>query len=392
MATGVVSSGHSRGDRPADVTTVVRTFALVYNAVASYGADHPVVLRTIQEQMPALEQVLGEFQELTFVFGNQQVLWNDTPIEPGNTLFQRFAQLFTAKGVSAITVLAGLTAEELRQFCGLLKRSADQVPVVGLAVLLERQGLRSIREVKLERAVHRAASGESGDAGMGGSAANASLGGRTSAHTHPVSGTKTVVTDTARSPMGGLTSSATGAGRATVRVPQPAMGSKPMAAKTSGGGSGSGGRGSDIAAFQEFVQDVLQEVSWRVTPPDVGAERIAAQYSQRLNQKVEEVRQQTVRQIRCLENIRDVMLTELDNLKVPAILLDGNQGIVEMNAAARPLVGGGTKVEPGSPLHAFLVSGKERGLVDIGGSRRTAHRILSTGGDSNAAVILLALE
>ena len=408
MPTSVAGSGPARGDRTAEVAAVVRAFALAQNAVLSYGPDHPVVTRTIQEQMPLLDQILGELRELTLVFGNQQVLWNDAPLDAGNALIQKFAQQFALKGITAISLLSGLTGEEVRRFFVLLKSAADQLPTVGLQAVLERDGIRNLREVKVERTVQRVTGDRSGGADSSGAVgtrtvvSGISAGGVATVTTRPPPsrppaaspGGRTVGSDAGRGLASGAESAAGASGkRSPVRTESSIVGVKPVASKGAGGsGGGSGTKAADIAGFQEFVKDVLTEVSWRATTPVVGAERITAEYSQRLTQKVDEVRQQTARQIRCLENIRDVMLTEMDNLKVPAILLDANHGVVEANDAARALIGKMARFEAGSPLHTFLISGRERALVDVGGTRRTAHRLLSSGSDAASAVVLLALE
>lgn len=384
-------------DRMADVGSFVRALGVIYNTTLTYGPTHPVVARAIQEQMSLFETILKDLREVTLFFVNNQIRWNTTPLEAGNTLFQRIAQLFAGKGISGLTFVAGLREEEIVKFLQIVIKNAEQIPAGGLQSLLERDGIRSIRE-RREKLVFDADVGKKDDArGPRSPTTTVAIPGRTPSAGLPRKNAWDL--DAGGGGSGGVGPGGGGGGTGTGSGTGSGSGTGGSGSGGGGGTASSGGRttvgragAGDGVPFKAFVRSVLEDVSSRRTTTGVAADQITHEFDSRLLKKVDEVKRETARQIRSLENVRDVMLNEMENMKLAAILLDFRMQVLAVNESGRKIVGDLARLDAGSPLHRFVLSGKERDTIEISGMRRTAHRILSTGKDPNTDVLLVSLE
>ncbi len=138
--------------------------------------------------------------------------------------------------------------------------------------------------------------------------------------------------------------------------------------------------------------NVLDSVRKEQTTLHEASETIAQEFEQRLHEKVEEVRQQSEGKVRRLEKVKEVMLKELENLHLAAIVLDVEMNVVGANDSGRRLIGNIGKIDPGTPIHDFVESRQERQTIEINGVSRLAHIILSTARDKGEGTMLICLE
>ncbi len=342
-------------ERIAEVGELLSGFAKCYNASLTYGGSHPVVARTVEEYFPAFDTVAKNNRDITLQFIHGQVRVGNQPIDPGNAQFGRVAQLFASRGVTGIQLTLGLRLEDLKKFVDLMARQGDKVVEMGLQVMMDLNGVRNIRE-KRDRQV-----GEdsiiSRKVSQGGNSYAVDLTGIVEEEDVEVIPPKKDDDDDLPPP------------------PPPPERSK------------------ESSEFRSYVVTVLAEVSSRRTPATLAAERIADEYEKRLRGKVEEVRKESSVQIKRLENIRDLMLNELEHMRLAALLVDGDLKVIAMNSGAENLIGRQAVLPPGDPLVRFLAGGLERETVTLpSGEVRSAHRILSSGETPADTVILVSLE
>ncbi|MFA5203563.1 MAG: hypothetical protein WC708_04080 [Lentisphaeria bacterium] len=133
-------------DRAGDVAAIVRTLAALYNASMTYGPNHPVVVRVIREQLPRIESCLRDLKEIRLFFMNHQVRYGTVVLEPGNTQFQRLAQMLEDKHVAGVILDNGVSAAEISSFVRVLVRAGDVVVKRGLQAVLDEEGVKAIRE------------------------------------------------------------------------------------------------------------------------------------------------------------------------------------------------------------------------------------------------------
>ena len=342
-----------------EAITAVRGLCTVLNTASVYQTTHPVFQRAVEQLVSALETALKGSSEIPLFFSEGQVRLSTTPIEPGVPMFQKFAQNFESKGIRGITILRGVTPDEITKFVTLITARSDDLQTQGLSAALERQGVRHIREQKVKIGIV---------------------------------GKDSVVRPEEKT------------------APSPA----PKSASTSRPGAWNIEAGTDDIAFENafkdfepiqpvnarqekapirhFVTNVLDSVQKQKTSLREASETIAQEFEERLNEKVEEVRQIGEVKVKRLEKVKEVMLKELENLHLAAIVLDAEMNVVGSNDSGRKLIGNIGKIEPGSPIHDFVESKKERQSIEINGVSRLAHIIISTARDKREGTMLICLE
>lgn len=345
-----------------EAITAVRGLCTVLNTASVYQTTHPVFQRAVEQLVSALETALKGSSEIPLFFSEGQVRLSTTPIEPGVPMFQKFAQNFESKGIRGITILRGVTPDEITKFVMLITARSDDLRAQGLQTALDRQGVRHIREQKVKigiigkdsvvRPEEKAAPAPKPKSP---SASSASRAGAWDIE----AGTDELSLDEAFKEFTPLPSPQTSTGKAPIR---------------------------------HFVASVLDSVQKQETTPQEASETIAQEFEERLNEKVAEVRQIGEVKIRRLEKVKDVMLKELENLHLAAIVLDAELNVVGVNELGRKLIGNIGKIDRDSPIHEFVESGKERQTIEINGLSRLAHIIISTARDRREGTMLICLE
>ncbi len=369
----ILSPGNNRMSAPqqtpgpgpqksAEVVAAVRGLCTVLNTATVYQITHPVFQRAVEQLVASLEAALKSSGEIPLFFSEGQVRLSTTPIEPGSPMFQKFAQSFETKGIRGITIQRGVTPDEITRFVTLVTARSDDLQSLGLAAVLERQGVRHIREQKVK-------------IGIVGKDSVV----RPEEKAAPVAAPKPAAPSASSRPGAWEIEAGTDelsldeAFKEFTPLPEP----KAAAGKP---------------AIKHFVTNVLDSVQKQKTSLREASETIAQEFEQRLSEKVEEVRQIGEVKVRRLEKVKEVMLKELENLHLAAIVLDAEMNVVGANESGRKLIGNIGKIDSDSPIYDFVESKKERQSIEINGVSRLAHIILSTARDKREGTMLICLE
>ena len=345
-----------------EVVAAVRGLCTVLNTATVYQITHPVFQRAVEQLVTALGTALKTTAEIPLFFSEGQVRLSTMPIEPGTPMFQKFAQSFEAKGIRGITILRGVTPDEITRFVTLFIARSDDLQTQGLSAGLDRQGIRHIREQKVKIGIV----------------------GKDSV----VRPEEDAAPSPAPKPAASSAASRAGswdieAGTDELSLDEAFKEFTPLPSQKPGAGK---------APLKRFVVNILDSVQKQKTTLNEASETIAQEFEERLNEKVEEVRQIGEVKVKRLEKVKEVMLKELENLHLAAIVLDAEMTVVGANDSGRRLIGNIGKIEKDSPIYDFVESKKERQSIEINGVSRLAHIILSTARDKREGTMLICLE
>ncbi|HOW98875.1 MAG TPA: hypothetical protein P5567_15385 [Kiritimatiellia bacterium] len=357
------------------VTAAARALAGLISTARMYQVQHPAFQRAVEQQLAALAAAMDEAGEVVLYFADQQIRHGALALEPESGLMRTTAKWFEDRGVKGISLLPGLTAAELASFAGIMLSTDRNLETSGLTLCLEHAGIRHILEQKVkygiigrERVVYPPTAG-SGPAAKAGSTPPAPVAAKTAAPT----AAKTPTPAGASLKSWDLEAETTAGTRA---VPPRLAGQKAVS--------------SARRPLRDFVHSVFDAVSKNEATPPQAADIIAAEIETRIEEKADEVRAEQEGRIRRLEQVKDVLLEELDDLHLAALLIDPERRVVAMNKAARDLLGLIDKLQDGSPLDQFIRSGKERQTVELPGASRLAHMIIAPdAGEGNLMLVCL---
>jgi hypothetical protein len=344
-----------------DVLAAMQGLCTVLNTATVYQINHPIFQRAVEQLVMALEAALKGPGEIPLFFSEGQVRLGTTPIEAGSPMFQKFAQSFEGKGIRGITILRGVTVDEIIQFVTLITGRSGDLQMHGLSACLERRGVRHIREQKVK-------------IGIVGKDSVV----RSEEKATPSTTLKSIPAPPAPHPSEWDIE----AGTDDLSLDQAFREFEPLPPKTV----------QDKPPIRHFVVHVLDSVQKHKSSLHEASEVIASEFEQRLNAKVEEVRQVSEAKVRRLEIVKEVMLKELEHLHLAAIVLDAEMNVVGANESGRKLIGNIGKIENDSPIYRFVESKLERLPIEINGVSRLAHIIISTARDKCEGTMLICLE
>ena len=344
-----------------EVVAAVRGLCAVLNTAAVYQITHPIFRRAVEQLVTVFETALKGAGEIPLFFSEGQVRLTTTPIEPDSPMFQKFAQSFEAKGIRGIAISRGVTANEITKFITLITARSGDLQAQGLSAGLERQGVQHIREQKVKIGIV-------GKDSVVRSEEKAALSPTPKSTTAP--------------PAPHQSAWDIEAGTDDLSLNQAFREFEPLPSKI----------GQEKPPIRHFVVDILNLVQKQKTSLHEASAVIASEFEQRLNEKVEEVRQIGEVKVRRLEKVKEVMLKELENLHLAAIVLDADMTVVGANDSGRKLIGNIGTIEKGSPIYRFVESKLERQPIEINGVSRLAHMILSSARDKREGTILICLE
>ncbi|MBP7828287.1 MAG: hypothetical protein KA248_00065 [Kiritimatiellae bacterium] len=366
------STPEKNDPRLRQVTAAARALAGLISTARMYQVQHPAFQRAVEQQLAALAAAMDEAGEVVLYFADGQIRHGALALEPESGLMRSTAKWFEDRGVKGVSLLPGLTASELSAFAGIMLATDRKLETSGLTLCLENAGIRHVLEQKIkygiigrERVVYPPATGAAAKAGPAAAGPAAPKAG-------PASPARPAMKSAAPKSWD-LESETTSEIRA---APPRLAGQKPVA--------------SGRRPLREFVSSVFDAVSKNEATPPQAADIIAAEIETRIDEKVDEVRAEQEGRIRRLEQVKDVLLEELDDLHLAAMLLDADHRVVAMNKAARDLLGLLDKIQDGSPLDQFIRSGKERQTVELPGASRLAHMIIAPdAGEGNLMLVCL---
>ena len=357
--TGYPQPPGASAQKTAEVTSAVRGLCTVLNTALMYQTSHPVFQRSVEQEIGLLEIALKGVAEITLFFVGGEIRFGTLPVDPKSSALHKIAQGFESRGIKGLAIQAGVTADDIAKFVTIVTARSDEIETQGLAHSLERAGIRHIREHKVKigivgkDAVVRPVEDKKPAAPASAAATPSRSGGSWDIET----GTD-VISSGASLPEAAPSEPTTNAPR----------------------------------VFRKFVHSVLGAVDRRETTPAQAGELIAHEFETRLNEKVEEVRRESEVKVQRLERVKELMLRELENLHMAAVVLDTNMKVVGMNDPARKLLGPVEELEPGHPLREFVDSHKERQTIHIAGVTRLAHTIISTSEDHEDSTMLVCME
>jgi hypothetical protein len=331
-----------------EATGLARALGILLNTAQAYETSHAVFQRSLEERMPVFEIALRGLHDMTFYFSNGQVRYGTMPIEPGLRMFQDLAQRFEKAGVQGLVFLPGVTANEVKALINLLTRNAEEISHRGLQVLLEREGVRNIRDCKAKIGL--------------------------------VENGKEKASDPSRKSAKGASSGAWELEMES-ELPEPVVEPMPEASDD-----------PPTRAFRGFVQQTLSTLSFDQEAVADVANDISSKFKEILTEQVEIVRQEGEKKVRRLNTIKDVVLRELELHHLAALVCDNNLFVLSTNQLGRDLIGDAQRLEKGSPLEQFIASGLERQVIEMDGVPRVAHVILSAEPVSNDKVLLISIE
>ncbi len=343
-----------------DIAKAVRGLCAVLNTARVYDTRHPVFQRAVQQQVALFDAALKGLRELPLVFVEGQIRYGTTPLDPGSGVFQKTAEQIEGRGIKSIVVYPGVTPAEVQKFAVILTSRSDRVESKGLAECLRQEGIAHIREQQVKVNI-----GEQ----EGGAPAPPAV---------PAPGP-------ARTP---------GAPRAAGSTWDIETGLEDASPEEilQSFEQGVADRMDRQKPIHNFVQGVLDALTRKEATRAQAAEILSQEFANRLNEEVEQVRKESEAKIQRLERVKDVMLRELDNLRVAAIVLDLELNVIAMNETARKIVGEITSIPRSSSLGQFINSKLEKQMVDIGGGSHLAHIIISTEPEAYEGMMLICLE
>ena len=351
------SSSGSGLEKMADVAQAIRALSVLINTAYSYQTSHAVFRRAMEERLPLFEKALQGVRELPVYFNEGQVVYATTAVEPGTSMFQKLAQAFESLGVKGISLIPGLSAADLAHFVDAMTTKADDIKAQGLQSVLDKAGVKTVREQKVKIGV---------------------LHDKKPAEAAKVS---TVPKTPAPKDRSGLWEIDDAAINLDANPVEPAA---PL----------SSAERNEIVSrkFRSFVHGILNAMDRREATPVQATEIIAGEFDQRLKERVEEVRAEHERRIRRLETVKDVVLKEMENLHLAAIVVDSDMHILGINELGKGIVGDIEEITEDSPLGQFVASDKERQMVEIDGVTRMAHLIVAVDPLTKEGSMLISLE
>jgi len=359
--TGYPQPPGAGAQKTAEVTSAVRGLCTVLNTALVYQTSHPVFQRAVEQEFGLLETALKGVPDITLFFASGEIRYGTLAIDPGSAALRKLAQSFEARGIKGLAFHPGITADEISKFVTVVTARSNEIETQGLARGLENAGVRHIREHKVKIGI------------VGKDAV-----------VRPEEEKKPPAAAPAAAPARPARPAVAWdieAGTDVINLDNPLPDIAPTAPAKDA-----------PRVFRKFVHNVLGSVERRETTAAQAGELIAQEFEAKLNEKVEEVRREGEVKVRRLERVKEVMLRELENLHLAAVVLDAELQVVGLNDPARRLLGNLQSLEPGHPLRAFVESRKERQTIHIAGVTRLAHTIISTSEDREDSTMLICLE
>jgi len=323
----------------AQIAGAIRAFCVIYNTGLTYETTHAVFQKAIDERFQFFQEALADTEGIPLVFTDGQVRVGSVSIEPGSGMFHRLARQFENMGITSISILNGVSTEDIRGLIKIVTKETDAVRAKGLQHLLDRDRVKGVLEHKVTTVESDSVVSSAGKAHTG----TASILSGRSAATAGSSGTWNLEADITP-------------GVFTARDEDEIRFTRP---------------------FKDFVNGAMSALHRGEADPKNMADIIATEFRHRLNEKAEEIKKHSDRKIRHLESVQELILRELETRNIAAIILDRNLTVLSVNRQGRDVIGGIQSLERGSSLDIFVRSQEEMKEIEINGARKTAHLLTS---------------
>lgn len=331
----------------AQIAGAIRALCVIYNTSLTYETTHAIFQKAIDERMHLFHDALAGTEGISLVFSDGQIRIGTISVEPGSSMFSRLSREFENMGIACISLLPGLSGDDLRKFMRLATKEADAIRARGLQLLLDRDGIRTVLEHKVRTELASGADKKGAAAFPAHEIAD-----------HPA---KTDAWDIEADAASGVF---------TLQEEDDARFTRP---------------------FRDFVKGTMDALRRKEADVENIADIIATEFQHRLNEKTEEIRRTSEKKIRRLESVQELILRALEAHNLAAVILDQNMSILSANRQGREIIGGITFLERGSELETFIRSHEERKEVEINGVRKFAHLLTSTAVHGET-IMLVSLE
>lgn len=369
----VTLAGNPEAQKAASLA--VRSLAVISTLCRSYNGDHPVLIRAVQMEMSRINAILDFQPEFTIYFIHGGVWWETLQLDGGNRTVVRFAQLFAGRGIIGITLRRGVSPDEIRRALAILILDGQRLVEKGLQALLDEAGIRNFIERK-EKVV---------------------MVGETPGLT-PAPPLPTPLKGFPAEGASAATPALSGGVPEAASVASPARHMERSGAQSSPGGGvwhleaaseeteeGGPARPSPEEEFRQKIRRLTDGVLLRRLSPASAADQIIKESDGRMRVEME-------RHLALLKNMRDVMLAGLEQRRTAAILTDLHLNVLAMNAAGRKALGVSATIGVGTPLHEFLMSGREQDRLSFEGADWEASQFRHAGEDEALGVVLVLLD
>ena len=328
------------------ITQAVQSLGIILNTAKVYDGGHPVLQKIVADRVSEIQNAIEKSGKIKLVFDGGQILWEDTALAPGKEFFQKLSQNFEQHGIKGLQFDKNLTQYDIESLTQALQDIQERNTEKSLQTLLKEAGVKSISEIAPEEK-------------------------KTGIHDKNKKEAQAGSRDTFELDL----DSAIGA----LSLPQEDQEEEQIPQEAG-------------EKFHGYVKQVLSDViKDKQTVKDTSRE-IANQFEQQLEAEMEDYKRRTEAQIQRLESIKELVLRELEERNLAAVVVDNDLNVLAMNKQAKQLMGEITAIDPKSPLADFINSGEERSSVKINGEQYTAHLIISEGTEAINKTVLICMD
>lgn len=128
-----------------------RILSLVLNRVTMYKADHPYVLRSLEELYPVVERLLRSISPLVFAMNREQFFVDEEPLDPRVNV-SKIVWNFKKAGIQSISFEEGLEKSELSYFLEVFVSLSKYPNAEAMKKALARKG---IKHLKINHVIYR---------------------------------------------------------------------------------------------------------------------------------------------------------------------------------------------------------------------------------------------
>lgn len=326
------------------VKAAVQALAISLNTVKVYQAGHPVLQNIIKERFLEIKKVLKRVSPLKLTFRDGQVLCRNKLIAADYQFAEKLARTFEKNGVKGLEIEAEVSQQEF-EFFALSVKEIEGGASKTLNELLREREVVSIREYDPEESM--------GDGYVNSGYARE---GRSDVYDLDMD----IPADLEELDWNELVGDTGGEDQAT--------------------------------EFCRFVDGVLDDAIEDRSLAEEKSRVIADEFEKRLDAEIENYKQQTEEHIRRLESIKDLVLKELEERGIAALVIDSRFNVLAMNNRAKQLLGTVSRLGDESDLARFVRSGQDTDKIKVEGAEYTAHVIISEGEGNELQTVLLCLD
>ena len=152
--TPITHEGQQRAAFKPDIAVIsklIQTMNVAIGKASAYPEGHPLVKEAMQQVEESLTGLFHSQNQLKLGIAKNTLVLGQTVLEPGNQLFQRFAESLFRHGIMGLALTRGLDARELLTFNRLIAQSRnDIIQQGGLEQLIHDAGIHHVEVVLVD--------------------------------------------------------------------------------------------------------------------------------------------------------------------------------------------------------------------------------------------------